>query len=115
MHNWSPTAAADCLVALHLLREFVTQSPETFGEVRYIGTTPLPGYEQPVDVTIVCARGLGITNLHGTHDRTSAGDRTISRILARTPAKSTGDMARTTVLRFQPNWKSGTGTRCSLS
>lgn len=50
-----PNGSGGLLVTLHLIRDFVTRATETFGEVTYIGTTPVRGYAQPVDIT-TCLR-----------------------------------------------------------
>ena len=38
--------------ALHLWRRLAVRGPERFGEVYYLGTAPLAGQEEPVDVLI---------------------------------------------------------------
>ncbi len=53
-----PEASGGLLAALHLLRQFVVTAQESFGDVTYIGTTPLPGHPIPVDVMTAVREAL---------------------------------------------------------
>jgi len=48
----NPPGSGGLLVALHLWQRFLTVGPERFGEVYYLGTMPLAGQKELVDVLV---------------------------------------------------------------
>ena len=48
----NPPGSGGLLVALHVWQRLLTVGPERFGEVFYLGTMPLPGQEDLVDVLV---------------------------------------------------------------
>jgi hypothetical protein len=48
----TPEGSGGLLLALHQWRRLLTLGPERYGEVYYLGTTPLAGHERLVDVLI---------------------------------------------------------------
>lgn len=54
----SPPGSGGLLVALHLWQRLLTVGPERFGEVYYLGTMPLAGHKELVDVLVGIHGGI---------------------------------------------------------
>jgi len=56
--NLNPPGSGGLLLALHLWQRLMTVGPEKFGEVYYLGTMPLPGHREHVDVVVGIYGGI---------------------------------------------------------
>ncbi|QDU93141.1 Periplasmic serine endoprotease DegP precursor [Lignipirellula cremea] len=48
----APEGSGGLLAAMHLWRRLLLNGPEKFGQVYYLGTAPMAGFEQPIDVLV---------------------------------------------------------------
>jgi len=55
-----PPQSNGLLPALNLWRRLAVEGPEKFGEVTYLGTAPLPGRPEPVDVLVGLHKGVEV-------------------------------------------------------